>query len=276
MPGRKKTNAALVLALCLCLVFSALPPMQSKAEIITKYRWHGFIYNKTNRIVIENYTGNAETLRIPVKIKGEEVHGVLRLSKAKRLKKLIVPDGIQFYHAVASCKTLKKIQISKTNSRYKMKNSLLLNKKGNILRGCPGGIKNPKMPNSVTIVGYFAFRDSDIEEVKLGKNVRYISNYAFTGCKKLKKIKWNKNIRRIGSCAFKNCRSLTEIAIPKSVRRIGHYVFDGCTNLKKVMVGPNVKKIEEWAFPEQATIYGKKGSAVEKYAKRYKLKFVPV
>ena len=252
MPGRKKTNAALVLALCLCLVFSALPPMQSKAEIIPRYRWHGFIYSTVDWLSIRNYTGNAETLRIPAKIRGKKVKDVMSLSKAKRLKKLIVPDGTTFYHAVSTCRTLKKIQISKTNPSYKLKNKLLLNKKGNILRGCPGGV-----------IGYVAFNDSDIGEVKLGKNVRHISGYAFWGCKKLKKIKWNKNVRWIEYNAFEDCRSLTEIAIPKSVRRIDDEAFKGCTNLKKITVGPNVKKFGTGVFPVQATIYGKKGSAVE-------------
>lgn len=254
MLGKWKFNRrirTIISSWILCFTISMVLPMQTKAEIIDKYTWNDFIYNTQDGIQIENYTGNAETLTIPSEINGEKVKGVLSLSKANNLKKLIVPDGIQFYHAVASCKTLKKIQISKTNSLYKVKNNLLLSKDGKILRGCPGGIKSPKIPDSVTVIGYFAFRNSDITKVTLGKHVKYIGNYAFSGCKKLKEIKWNKKVNRIGDMAFY-----------------------GCAKLKQITISKKVKKIGMSAFPEKTTIYGKKGSAAEKYAKKNKLKFI--
>ncbi len=88
----------------------------------------------------------------------------------------------------------------------------------------------------------------------------------------------------IGYGAFWGCRSLKSITIPDSVKSIGDYAFFSCEMLS-VKIPPTVSYIGEKAlgylkendelyYYTDFTIYGKSGSAAEKYAKKNGFKFV--
>lgn len=69
----------------------------------------------------------------------------------------------------------------------------------------------------------------------------------FLGC-----VTIPKGVTTIGDSAFSGCRGLTSVTIPKSVTSIGNEAFSECNKL---------------------TIYGKKGSYAEKYAKKCGIPF---
>lgn len=88
----------------------------------------------------------------------------------------------------------------------------------------------------------------------------------------------------IGYGAFWGCRSLKSITIPDSVKSIGDYAFFSCEMLS-VKIPPSVscigekalgylKENDELYYYTDFTIYGKSGSAAEKYAKKNGFKFV--
>ena len=85
--------------------------------------------------------------------------------------------------------------------------------------GCSGLNSVVIIPNSVTSIGWGAFR----------------------GCVLLPAITMGANVEKIEYSAFFQCRALTSITIPKSVREIGGSAFANCDNLASLIIedGPN-------------------------------------
>lgn len=114
------------------------------------------------------------------------------------------------------------------------------------------GLQSVNIPEGITSIGDGTFEDSDLKEIVIPKSVKTIGEQAFRDCE-LDKIVLPEGVTEIGEMAFLECGSLTSITIPKSVKKIGSAAFDDCSSL--------------------LTIYGKKGSYAEKYAKKHKIKF---
>lgn len=78
----------------------------------------------------------------------------------------------------------------------------------------PGG--DVVIPNSVTAIGFLAFRDCDtITSITIPKSVTTINQGAFTGCSRL-----------------------TSITIPATVTELGAFLFYRCSNLTDIIVDP--------------------------------------
>jgi len=115
------------------------------------------------------------------------------------------------------------------------------------------------IPDSVTSIGTYAFRNCALTRITFGENSRLdsigssvfaecilhditipdsvtsIGTNAFRNCT-LTSITFGENSRldRIDSRAFYNCIGLTEITIPDSVTRIGSAAFFGCSSLESM------------------------------------------
>ena len=207
---------------------------------------------------------------------------------------------------------LKSIDVSKKNKNYSSKGGVLFNKKKTVLYQYPNKKSTPKykvpqsvktisvssfwyssklkavtMGDKVTKVGKYAFAGCEsLTTVKMSKKLKTISEKAFSACVKLKKIIMGKKISKIGAGAFEFCESISGyLNLPKSTTNVGRNAFYSCINLKGVVTTNNLKKIGDGSFgyvrvaldeyfDKNFTIYGKSGSAAQKYAKKYGLKFV--
>ena len=88
--------------------------------------------------------------------------------------------------------------------------------------------------DSLCKIGDSAFRKSTFNEIYLGhaKQLKEISMYAFSGCKKLTKMVLPESLEEIDSYAFESCSSLTgDLIIPQNVKRISSSAFEDCFNL---------------------------------------------
>lgn len=118
---------------------------------------------------------------------------------------------------------------------------------------------------TVTSIGYNTFRNcTGLREITIPKEINYIANLAFIGCKnlsvKIEKISldrgswpsafdegWNdgcgpiyvtvcEGVSSIAGNAFNSWASLKSISIPSTVSEIGEGIFNGCHNLESIYI----------------------------------------
>ncbi|MEE1153511.1 MAG: leucine-rich repeat domain-containing protein, partial [Prevotella sp.] len=122
-------------------------------------------------------------------------------------------------------------------------------------------IKDLVIPNSVTSIGDYAFRDCDgLTSVTIGNSVESIGDYAFRDCDSLTSITIPNSVTSIGERAFQSCSVLTSVTIGNSVKSIGESAFRYCSKLKNVYcLAEKVPSTESDAFdrsnPEYATLH---------------------
>ncbi len=267
------------------MLAAACLPLKSHAMIIDKRTWKGFVYTGFDdecdkseiKLEILNYKGTKREVTIPTEIDGMKVKVVWSLSKAKNLRTLHIPNGVEVHRALADAPKLKKITISKSNKRYSVKNNALLNKKGTVLMGYPGGYSTLKMPDSVTKIAGGAYF-SKFKKIKVGKNLKTIGYNAFLENNGLETLVLDKKVQYIGTRAFSDCKKLKKVVLGKRVKRIGYGTFDQCDKLEAIYIYNKKCKICTDRYfqtiPDGATIYGWKDSTAQKYAEKFHLQFV--
>lgn len=144
-------------------------------------------------------------------------------------------------------------------------------------------LKSITIPSGVTYLGMYAFQDcKSLTSVTIPNGISKIASGVFLSCTGLSNVSIPSSVTSIEYQAFRMCTGLKNITIPSSVTEIGHYAFQDCTMLSSVTIPESVTSIGEYAigFDSEGmqtgggfTIYGVKGTAAEKYAKDYHLKF---
>lgn len=96
----------------------------------------------------------------------------------------------------------------------------------------PGTIKN--------IANWTFYNCNNLQTVKLGEGISYVSFRMFDNCTALKNVSLPNSLQKIGSYAFYGCSSLTSVNIPSSVTTIGfgYCCFNGCDKLSTIKVSP--------------------------------------
>ena len=87
-----------------------------------------------------------------------------------------------------------------------------------------------------------------LQEVYIGKNVTYISNYAFQYCYSMASITIPDGVTSIRDYAFQYCYSLESITIPDGVTSIGRNVFNGCYSMASITIPDSVTAISNYVF----------------------------
>lgn len=96
-------------------------------------------------------------------------------------------------------------------------------------------IKKIAIPESVKIIGEWAFYSTSLKSIKIPKSINSVEILAFSHCYSLTSIEIPDRVESIGYGAFGNCISLTSIEIPDSVKSIGDMAFYNCMSLEKVI-----------------------------------------
>ncbi|EGO8145124.1 leucine-rich repeat domain-containing protein [Enterococcus faecalis] len=110
--------------------------------------------------------------------------------------------------------------------------------------------KSIKLPDSIRYIGKEAFRESDIKELILPKNLEVIDNRAFQYANNLEgTLEIPENVRYIGQNAFQS-NYLTSIIFPESLEIIedGAFLYSELENVEFKGNGKNLKKIGVDAF----------------------------
>ena len=123
------------------------------------------------------------------------------------------------------CTGLASIVVESGNPRYDSRNNcnaIIETANNMLIVGC----KNTTIPNSVTVIGY----------------------WAFYSCEGLTSIDIPNSVTEIGEGAFYDCTGLASIVIPNSVTYIGAWAFEGCIGLTSVDISNSVTSIGDSAF----------------------------
>ncbi len=127
-----------------------------------------------------------------------------------------------------------------------------------------------EMPDSLKVVGSYAFRDTGLYAAasgvvyagnwvvdyndKIGEIVEIepgkvgIANYAFYGCATMLEITIPSTVKTIGRAAFYDCASLAKVDLPQTLEVIEDYTFYRCKNLKLFALPMMLKSIGRSAF----------------------------
>ncbi|MBQ7202739.1 MAG: leucine-rich repeat protein [Eubacterium sp.] len=206
---------------------------------------NGVLFNKDcTKLVLYPPYRQGKTYRIPKTVKTVGKNAFYTDFDSKKLKKVIVPSSVTVVESGAFASDELEANI----------------------------------PSKVKIIGNRAYRGSGIKNAKLPKTVTSLGYEAFCSCFKLTSVDISKakikTIKQFTFCAT-NVESVT---IPKSVKTVKMYAFDS-DKLKRVTVKGKDTELKRYAignyagYEEKPTVVAPKGSKAEKFAKKYKFNF---
>ena len=199
------------------------------------------------------------------------------------LTSITIPDSVTSIGGAAfsGCTGLTSISVSDGNPSYDSRNDcngIIETATNTLIAGC----KNTTIPNSVTSIGDYAFRNcTGLTSITIPDSVTSIGEEAFYKCTGLTSISVSdgnpsydsrndcngiietgtntliagcknttipNSVTSIGDYAFADCTGLTSITIPDSVTSIGHWAFSGCTSLQSVCFLGDAPMLGQSAF----------------------------
>lgn len=118
-----------------------------------------------------------------------------------------------------------------------------------------GGYKTEslKLPESVEIIGDYAFSGSRLSSINIPKGVKKIGKGAFWGSS-LISVNIPNGVEIIDQETFKDCSSLSLINMPNSVKTISSEAFRGCSSLSSIKIPHSVNFIGDDVFRECSSL----------------------
>ena len=114
---------------------------------------------------------------------------------------------------------------------------------------------NPKLPNNLTKIGEYAFRDcTNLALTELPAGVTSIGGNAFSRCSNLALTELPAGVTSIGGNAFSYCSKLKLTEIPASVTSIGSQSFMRCDSMKEITFKGKPNTINSLAFQSATQI----------------------
>jgi hypothetical protein len=236
---------------------------QPMGEIILPTEWSG----RTITGLADNLGGKITKLIVPGTYKD------VRSAGSNNLQELILQEGVESVSRFDGSKNLWNVQLPSTLKEIGYE----------AFWDCQS-ITTIKFPAGLQSIGYYAFKNTGLLSVTLGKNIKEYGEQAFAECKNLSRVEmyglnpgWlmfqncvsltnvtlSPELTNLESGMFEGCAALKEIKIPKKVTRVGGYVFKGCTSLAKITLPATVTTIEGEAF---------RGTPISKFAIPYGVK----
>ncbi len=201
------------------------------------------------------------------------------------LASIVIPNSVAEIGVLAfmNCTGLTSLVVESSNPRYDSRNNcnaIIETASNTLIAGC----KNTIIPNSVTAIGYGAFKDcTGLTSIVIPNSITKIDEIAFEGCYGLTSIVIPNSVIEIGDEAFDFCPGLTSLVvesgnprydsrnncnaiiesasntlfvgckntiIPNSVTKIAPWAFAGCDGLTNIVIPNSVTEIDDFAFCE--------------------------
>lgn len=236
-------DAVLTWARAMGLSLDTEPASEEKEEAAadTEIEWveneNAYEYEETPRgIKILRFIDFDDTvITIPNMIGGKRVTevGNHAFKGCVGIEKIVVSDGIEILGngVFLNCKELKEVVLPGTLRRIGTADPT----------GCP------KILGTMTkLEGTFEY--TALEEVMIPDSVKFIGEYAFSSCTKLRRVVLPDGLKEIKGYTFCWCKSLQEVEFPQDLKVVGTEAFEGCEVLKNVSLPEGVNSIEQGAF----------------------------
>lgn len=145
----------------------------------------------------------------------------------------------------------------------------------------PEKVTYKNLEYTVTEIGPYAFKRSEIKKITLPETINKIREYSFYDCDSLTSIKIPNSVNYIGERAFGSCYELSSINVPDGVTHVGAYAFSYCSNLMNIYGFENVTSMGrdvfeytkfEKTYPYNSIMYV--GNALYKYKVNYDKEYV--
>lgn len=176
-----------------------------------------------------------EVVTVPNRIGGKRVVevGNHAFKGCVGIGKIIVSEGIEILGngVFLNCRELREVVLPGTLKRIGTSDPT----------GCP------KILGTMTkLEGTFEY--TGLESITVPDSVKYIGEYAFSGCAKLSKAVLPAELKEIREYAFCWCKNLREVTFPQALESIRTEAFEGCESLETVILPEGVERIEQGAF----------------------------
>ena len=154
------------------------------------------------------------------------------------LQSISIPQTVEVIETgiLYDCPSLVSIIIEEGNAYYDSRdncNAIIETATNKLICGC----QNTTIPNSVNIIGEYAFRYvATLKTIFIPKSVVAIEQHAFWDCDALTSIYISNGVLTIGDDAFADCDALQYLVIPESVKSIAGNIVEGCDSLISLVV----------------------------------------
>ena len=205
--------------------------------------------------------------------------GYLAFLDCDLLTELVLPDSVEAFDAdvVSGCSSLTAITVGREHSAFSSSNGMLLDRAGETLLVCPGGIADVVVPEGVRFFGgtdeLFGYRRSPFPYPgSITKSIRFpasmerityddgsVGSSGLADCSLLTDIFVDSGnavykaangllLSADGTCVLSCAGGVTDAVVPQGVKNIGHGAFFMCGNLTSVAIPDGVTCIGESAF----------------------------
>ena len=214
--------------------------------IPTTVSYKGVTYDVTS-IGIGAFASNCELTA--VKIPNSILHiGECAFDQCKKLQSLTIPKSVTDIEGTIldECDAITSIIVDKDNKFYDSRNNcnaIIHTATNELIQGCQTTIipntvtrigndafafistlTSIDIPNSVTSIGYFAFRNTGLKSLVLPNSLIHLEEEAFFSCKNLTSVTLSESLENLPFGSFLQC-NITSITIPASVESIENLAF---------------------------------------------------
>lgn len=214
-----------------------------------------------------NVYGTDEIVNMPDNVKtiGDGVNVFFDYEARRKIKKIIIPEGVQHIGRMAFHDTqgLEEVVFPSTlesidqSAFWGCASLKTINLPDSLIHLGPSAfsrcssLTRIEIPGSVSMSGFTwnIFADcKELKEIVVHHGVDCLPHMAFSGCRKLQRVILPDTLKGIDQGCFWCCESLSEIELPKNLLWLGYESFTGCKSLKHVCVPQGVTELPERVF----------------------------